>query len=335
MSDAVAIAAHCRNCDAPLGAPPAKFCPNCGQDTSPHPPTFGEFVHEFVGHYVALEGKLWKTLVKLLFLPGELTREYLQGRKQRYVLPLRLYLTASFIFFILIKLIGGTSFVNSTVNGEPVKTSEALTQMEKALAAEKASGKLTAQDSKDLNLIAKAAGDARKIVEDSKTGKDGKVAKTHTADELFACSSGSVACTKIKAYMKEKYGDMTIDQALEKVKERVMSFAPYAIFLLLPVYAGMMQFAYRRRKMVYGEHVVFALHLHAFFFFLFLLQGVLPASAKPFFDLMLMLYGLIAMQRVYGGRWWATGLRYVAVSLTYLLLMIMVAFMVLVFAVFL
>lgn len=27
-----------------------------------HPPTFGEFVHEFVGHYVALEGALWRTM---------------------------------------------------------------------------------------------------------------------------------------------------------------------------------------------------------------------------------------------------------------------------------
>ena len=56
----------------------------------------GEFLHEFVGHYVALEGTLWRTLGLLLRHPGRLTREYLDGRRRRYVLPLRLYLTASF-----------------------------------------------------------------------------------------------------------------------------------------------------------------------------------------------------------------------------------------------
>ena len=45
----------CRNCgtEAPLS-----FCAACGQETALHPPTLGEFVHEFVGHYIALEGAL-------------------------------------------------------------------------------------------------------------------------------------------------------------------------------------------------------------------------------------------------------------------------------------
>ncbi len=331
MSHDVAIAApfhNCRNCDASLGDPPSNFCPNCGQDTSPHPPSFGEFVHEFVGHYVALEGKLWKTLLKLLFLPGELTREYLQGRKQRYVLPLRLYLTASFIFFILIKVIGGSGFVTSTINGQPVTTSQALAQMEAQLAAQKKSD-LSDQDAKELELLTKAAGNAHQIAEDEKAGK------SRTANELFSCQSASTACVKTKAYMKEKYGNMTVTQAIDQIKGRVMSIAPYAIFLLLPVFAGMMQIAYRRRNMVYGEHVVFALHLHAFLFFMLLLQSVLPTAAKSIFEIVVMLYSVVAMQRVYGGRWWATGLRYMAVSMTYVLLMILVAFCVLVFAVFL
>ena len=80
----------CRNCGTQA---PLKFCPECGQETALHPPTLGEFLHEFVGHYVALEGALWRTLRLLLTRPGRLTREYLEGRRRRYVLPLRLYLT--------------------------------------------------------------------------------------------------------------------------------------------------------------------------------------------------------------------------------------------------
>ena len=82
----------CLNCNTVL-VPGARFCSQCGQDTANHPPSLFEFVHEFVSHYIAVEGTLWKSLWGLMARPGFLTQEYLAGRKQRYVLPLRLLLT--------------------------------------------------------------------------------------------------------------------------------------------------------------------------------------------------------------------------------------------------
>ncbi|HET7795411.1 MAG TPA: DUF3667 domain-containing protein, partial [Rhizobacter sp.] len=73
----------CRNCGT---LAPLNYCAECGQETALHPPTFGEFVHEFISHYVALEGALWRTLGLLLARPGRLTHEYLAGRRRRYVL---------------------------------------------------------------------------------------------------------------------------------------------------------------------------------------------------------------------------------------------------------
>lgn len=95
-----AAPANCLNCGAAVDC---NFCPNCGQETRLHVPSAYEFFHEFVGHYVALEGKLWKTLGMLLFRPGKLTAEYIAGRRVRYVQPLRIYLTLSILFFALLK----------------------------------------------------------------------------------------------------------------------------------------------------------------------------------------------------------------------------------------
>ena len=92
--------AACLNCDAPLSA---NFCAQCGQETTLHVPSAREFLHEFISHYVALEGRLWKTLGLLMFKPGKLTAEYIAGRRMRYVQPLRLYLTFSILFFALFK----------------------------------------------------------------------------------------------------------------------------------------------------------------------------------------------------------------------------------------
>lgn len=84
------------------------YCAVCGQGTKLHVPSAREFLHEFVGHYIALEGRLWQTLWMLVRKPGMLTAEYLAGRRIRYVEPLRLYLTFSIVFFALFKLSGTT-----------------------------------------------------------------------------------------------------------------------------------------------------------------------------------------------------------------------------------
>jgi hypothetical protein len=105
MSDAVnGPGQACPNCDAVITG---HFCANCGQEAHLHHASTREFLHEFIGHYVALEGKLWGTLKRLILRPGELTNEYMRGRRVRYVQPLRIYLTFSVIFFVLLKLTGG------------------------------------------------------------------------------------------------------------------------------------------------------------------------------------------------------------------------------------
>lgn len=87
---------YCINCDHPA---PLRFCPSCGQKTKVETPSLFEFLHEYIHHFVALEGKLIGTLKNLMFHPGRLSQEYLCGRRQRYVSPLALYLTISLVFF--------------------------------------------------------------------------------------------------------------------------------------------------------------------------------------------------------------------------------------------
>lgn len=109
-------AAACRNCGEALSVLPraARFCPACGQPTALHPPTVLEFAHEFVAHYVALEGALWRTLAALLLTPGRLSREYFAGRRQRYIAPLRLYLSFSLLLFVTVAFTGSVQLGGAT-----------------------------------------------------------------------------------------------------------------------------------------------------------------------------------------------------------------------------
>jgi len=94
----------CRNCGAPVDG---AYCATCGQETALRLPTLREFLREAAGRYVALDGRFWRTVFSLLARPGFLTREYLAGRRRRYIRPARLYLFATLIFFAVTRLLVG------------------------------------------------------------------------------------------------------------------------------------------------------------------------------------------------------------------------------------
>jgi hypothetical protein len=279
----------CRNCGTPA---PLKFCPACGQETTLHPPTLGEFVHEFVGHYVALEGTLWRTLGLLICRPGRLTREYLDGRRRRYVLPLRLYLTASFLFFLVLKLVaaGLHSEMDVKADGHKPPVVEYRTR-----------------------LAASASEPGSKSASSTAGPTSGQA-------QVGVCGgAGQQPCGRVEAVFNEslKHLQEHPQETMEHVRDHLLHWAPYAIFVLLPAFAGIMMLAYRNRRMTYGEHFVFSLHLHTFWFLAGLLLLVLPEAISAVAQLAVMGYGVWAMRETYGGRWGPTLLRSLLVVLLY------------------
>ena len=86
----------CLNCFQPLDRS-EKFCHNCEQLNSTKKLAFNDFFNEFF----ADDSRLYRTLSSLLFNPGKISKDYIEGKRQRYANPYRFYLTASIIFFII------------------------------------------------------------------------------------------------------------------------------------------------------------------------------------------------------------------------------------------
>jgi hypothetical protein len=287
----------CRNCG---GQAPLSFCPTCGQETALHPPTLGEFLHEFVGHYVALEGALWRTLRMLLTRPGRLTREYMDGRRRQYVLPLRLYLTCSFVFFLVLRLMPVSSPEHTVVVGITGQRLGTVTELQAAADA-----------------AAKSA---------SSPASGAVAAHRPTAERLqpVDCGAGTGRpCNPAEALVNKAGASLSEhpQETVAHMQAHMLAYAPYLVFLLLPVFAGIMRLTYRNRRMTYGEHVVFSLHLHAFWFLLFLAVVVLPASVAGLLELAMPVYGTWAMHTAYGGRWGVTILRALMASALYALVL--------------
>ena len=52
----------------------------------------------------SLGGKFGKTRIPLLIKPELISRNYIDGKRQRYSNPFRFYLTASILFFLILGL---------------------------------------------------------------------------------------------------------------------------------------------------------------------------------------------------------------------------------------
>ncbi len=303
------ISGHCRNCDAPLGNPPGNYCPNCGQDTHNHPPTFLEFAHEFVTHYVAAEGKLWKTLRTLFFKPGELTREYRNGRKQGYIGPLRLYVTASFIFFLMVQFTGWGNLVQTNIT-----TSTEVTQ-------NKGNTPDDGKPAKSNEATPKVKVDFGGLHIKSNDAKPAAIPANELVKTDLECALDGEWCQKLQAHLNDKWKGKNGDDVINTLKKGVLANFPYAMFFMMPIFALITQFLYYRRKQYFGEHLVYALHVHAFAFFTLLAKVLLPRVVGDIVFLLSIFYYFVALQRNFGGRWWLTTLRFGFIGIVYPLLL--------------
>jgi hypothetical protein len=96
----------CRNCGAAVNE---QFCGRCGQGADVHVPSTRELLHEVLEGLTHSDSRLWRTLQLLWFRPGQLTREFVAGRRVAYLPPFRLYLIMSVVFFLV------TSATNSHI----------------------------------------------------------------------------------------------------------------------------------------------------------------------------------------------------------------------------
>ncbi|HEX7832445.1 MAG TPA: DUF3667 domain-containing protein [Thermoanaerobaculia bacterium] len=78
-------------------------------------------MHEATHEFLHLDGKILNTVKLLVLKPGQLTLDFIAGRRARYITPLRLYLTFSVLFFALTALVPGArqSIVRVSEQKEP------------------------------------------------------------------------------------------------------------------------------------------------------------------------------------------------------------------------
>lgn len=274
---------YCRNCGARADV---RYCPVCGQETRIEAPTVGHFIAEFAEQTLALQGQLWRTLASLLLRPGELTLDYIAGRRQRYVRPLRLYLALSILFFALLGFSAGLDFIEIDAEGQ--------VELDRARAELRADAAKPPADP-----AAPVASPGGVKIETGHPEFDRRIKAR--IDGLIALPEG---------------------QMTDRIIEAFTAWAPVAMFFLMPLFAAALRLGYLRRGASYAVHLLFAVNFHSFVFLaLLLVQLPVLDAVADLLGLLVPLHLLLALRRVHGGGWPGTGLFAAILLLGYVVLL--------------
>ena len=300
-----ADAARCDNCGAPVTQ---KYCGKCGQRLEPPVHSLWHFSKVAAEDLTHADSRIWRTLTALLFKPGFLTREFLDGRRAGYLPPVRLYLVLSVLFFLWASVAPHQSRVLEITPGDDRAPTVAMPP-------------LGGPKGSQLNA------------------RPGETAEQR-AERL--CNNSSYQ-GPWRDFMLTRVHQVCLRTVLDNGKSAREAFlhnVPRAMFLFLPLLAGVMMLMYWRPRHYYVEHLLLFLHNHAFVFLLLLLAGLVsallallsgmlppgPGSAltrvSGWVDLAMTLYiawyAYRSMRAVYGqGRWLTLG-KLVVLSFFYL-----------------
>ncbi|OZC03061.1 DUF3667 domain-containing protein [Rubricoccus marinus] len=354
---------RCLNCQAEL---PGAYCPACGQKDQPLRQPVHRYMVEALSEYLGLDGRVWPTLGALLFRPGRLTKAYVLGRRQQYVRPLRIYITASLFFFFLLALIDPIGKLRNNVDS-PSSADSTMTAAAYLVSLDQA-----IEEEEDDIARQRAVVDSLR----------GLILLSNGQDSIATASSGMVSVESLQSDVEDEEDELaamsssTFDRRLQTQKAMVASMnpdslvrpsdvqqaaeiivpretnirlgpdwmvgsesvrrlknartsqqqqdagwafgreaigrLPTVVFLLLPFFALFMKLLYARRGWYYAEHLVFALHVHAFAFVVFSVYAVMiwasgGAAAVSLIGSILLLaipvYFLVAQKRVYAQGW--------------------------------
>lgn len=306
----------CLDCGA---AVTGRHCEQCGQSSDVHVLSMREVAGDVTHSLLHLDSRVWRTLKLLVLKPGELTREFIAGRHQRYLPPFRLYLAISILFFALSALLPGTSLVHTDSSGNKVIAPVVIESRERAaVTAQSALDELPAEVRKELA----AAGVDARAIEEASAGSD---PCTSNLSRLFGVDwndSLKRACLKIRA------------DGGAALAERFAATAPKLMFLFLPLMAAVALLFYWKPRRLYAEHLVLFLHNHAFMFLLVLVTQIVSAIASlklpfigvlGFVNFLLFLYLLHyvyrSMRVVYGEGRLRTGFKFIALASIYFLVL--------------
>lgn len=95
-------AQQCPNCEQALQG--EAYCPNCGQKNDLRRITLWNFISESLSNFFAIDGRFFHTFRQLFSAPGKVPKDFLHGKRNRYMNPIRVYFLSSLLLLFVLQI---------------------------------------------------------------------------------------------------------------------------------------------------------------------------------------------------------------------------------------
>ena len=277
---------QCLNCNAITYG---RFCQVCGQENVEPKETFLHLLRHFIEDITHFDGKFFDTLKYLLLRPGFLAYEYMRGRRNSYLNPIRMYIFTSAIFFLIYFSVNKNEAHSNTIKQHSVKEvggvkGSITTDIKKGI-QEGISKTYPVNDSLShiVNVLSDSLSKTTDSVKREKLTKDIRVIKRlqkisnkisgKNEDDIDENDTSKAQLTKSKLKENdESWGNEFIKKIFPS-KEEFQHKIPQVMFVTLPLMALILQLLYGRLKyFFYVNHIIFIINLYIGVYLIILLE---------------------------------------------------------------
>ncbi|MEM7560944.1 MAG: DUF3667 domain-containing protein [Planctomycetota bacterium] len=265
---------QCPNCETALAAD-AKYCNACGQKVGPLEVRVRDLLGDAFKNLFQYDGKFLRTMRTLLFRPGRLSRDYIEGRRVRYLTPVALFMLIAGLMFLLIE-------------------STASQPVEESAIRSNASG------NKTVNLMPG-------FVLTFPFDKLEEIKRDDKAIEIYLTELGLEKGTW-KYYFSERCLHSMQREGIAAFRKQMVRVTYRAIALLIPMLAAWVLLFHRKQKLYFAHAAVYCLHLHCIFFLGFGLLLILPSAwyrdlLIPPLALVFVIYTAMSLKTTFDNTW--------------------------------
>lgn len=299
---------ECLNCTQPLMGN-ENYCSYCGQKNTTKQLSFGVFLNNLFSGLFSYDSRFWRTFIPLLLKPGKVSKEYIEGRRVRFVNPFQMYLNVSIVFFLLLGITNKLDNDNLSENNIAAATNnlDSLSQLgvqklDSVISTAKEEVIKTMPNDSAKTKVITNLGSVFKIIESEsekdtleyayhiKTDSTGRIGLINKLSdfkhfhEKFPSYNNERALDSL-GYQKtfwNKFYYTQMTNAIANIKQmradggeryinKLTSYISISLFIFLPVFTLFLNFLFIRRKFTYMEHLVFVFHTQTVFFLLFII----------------------------------------------------------------
>lgn len=330
---------NCLNCGHFV---PDRFCSHCGQENVETKESFLHLVKHVFEDITHFDSKFLNTVKTLFLKPGQLTLEYLHGKRVKYVPPVRLFIFTSFVFFVFIGILKHKpdghkkqntlehyiEQVQDSVLPDSSEQDDFLNGFKEGMQTVHNN---TDRQDEDTDILRTGLINIKLNKKDTLTGAKQEFEDIGSDAEAYLRKQDSLPEEKKDGYFSRKLKlfilenkHKTSDEFKEEFNEKFYHKMHYWIFILFPFFALVMKLYYLKNNMYYSEYLIFGFHFHTIILLVLLLITIIhyytDYSAYGWGLLAVVLYLFFSLKNIFNQSVGKTLLKTFLISFTYMVI---------------